>query len=70
MTRNGWSRPSCRPCSSVEPPSSRHEVPVRAASAANATVDHMRDWVLGTPEGGLASMAVPSDGYRTRCRRA
>lgn len=33
-----------------------------AASAANATVEHMRDWVLGTPEGDWTSMAVPSDG--------
>ncbi len=33
-----------------------------AASAANATVEHMRDWVLGTPEGDWISMAVPSDG--------
>jgi malate dehydrogenase len=33
-----------------------------AASAANATVDHARDWVLGTPEGDWISMAVPSDG--------
>ena len=33
-----------------------------AASAANATVDHMRDWVLGTPEADWVSMAVPSDG--------
>jgi malate dehydrogenase len=33
-----------------------------AASAANATVDHMRDWVLGTPEDDWVSMAVPSDG--------
>ena len=33
-----------------------------AASAANATVEHMRDWVLGTPEGEWVSMAVPSDG--------
>jgi malate dehydrogenase len=33
-----------------------------AASAANATVNHMRDWVLGTPEGDWVSMAVPSDG--------
>src|SRR4029077_11368571 len=33
-----------------------------AASAANAAVDHMRDWVLGTPEGDWVSMAVPSDG--------
>jgi malate dehydrogenase len=33
-----------------------------AASAANATIDHMHDWVLGTPEGDWVSMSVPSDG--------
>jgi malate dehydrogenase len=33
-----------------------------AASAANATVDHARDWLLGTPEGDWVSMAVLSDG--------
>jgi malate dehydrogenase len=33
-----------------------------AASAANATVEHMRDWVLGTPEADWVSMSVPSDG--------
>ena len=33
-----------------------------AASAANAAVDHVRDWVLGTPDGDWVSMAVPSDG--------
>jgi malate dehydrogenase len=33
-----------------------------AASAANAAVDHVRDWVQGTPEGDWVSMAVPSDG--------
>ena len=33
-----------------------------AASAANATIEHSRDWLLGTPEGGWTSMAVPSDG--------
>ncbi|MGJ6981337.1 malate dehydrogenase [Aestuariimicrobium soli] len=33
-----------------------------AASAANATVEHMRDWVLGTPDGDWVSMSVPSDG--------
>jgi malate dehydrogenase len=33
-----------------------------AASAANATVDHMRDWVRGTPADDWVSMAVPSDG--------
>lgn len=33
-----------------------------AASAANAAIDHMRSWVLGTPEGDWVSMAVPSDG--------
>jgi malate dehydrogenase len=33
-----------------------------AASAANAAVDHMRTWVLGTAEGDWVSMAVRSDG--------
>jgi len=33
-----------------------------AASAANAAVDHVRSWVLGTAPGDWVSMAVPSDG--------
>ena len=33
-----------------------------AASAANATIEHMRLWVQGTPKGDWTSMAVPSDG--------
>jgi len=33
-----------------------------AASAANAAIDHMRSWALGTPEGDWVSMAIPSDG--------
>ena len=33
-----------------------------AASAANAAVDHVRDWMLGTPPGDWVSMAVCSDG--------
>src|SRR5205814_276881 len=33
-----------------------------AASAANAAVDHVHDWVLGTPPGDWVSMAIPSDG--------
>jgi malate dehydrogenase len=33
-----------------------------AASAANAAIDHVRDWVNGTPDGDWVSMAVPSDG--------
>jgi malate dehydrogenase len=33
-----------------------------AASAANAAVDHIRSWALGTPEGDWASFAVVSDG--------
>ena len=32
-----------------------------AASAANAAIDHMRDWVLGT-DGKWVTMGVPSDG--------
>ena len=33
-----------------------------AASAANAAIDHVRDWALGTPGDDWVSMAVPSDG--------
>jgi malate dehydrogenase len=33
-----------------------------AASAANAAIDHIRYWVLGTSEGDWVSMAVPADG--------
>jgi malate dehydrogenase len=33
-----------------------------AASAANAAIDHVRDWVQGTPEGDWVSMGIPSDG--------
>jgi malate dehydrogenase len=33
-----------------------------AASAANAAIDHVRDWVLGTPSGDWVSMGVPADG--------
>ncbi|HKI56918.1 MAG TPA: malate dehydrogenase [Trueperaceae bacterium] len=33
-----------------------------AASAANAAVDHMRSWALGTPSGDWVSMGIPSRG--------
>ncbi len=33
-----------------------------AASAANGAINHVHDWVMGTPEGNWTSMAVPSDG--------
>ena len=33
-----------------------------AASAANAAVDHVHDWVLGSESGSWVSMGVPSDG--------
>jgi malate dehydrogenase len=33
-----------------------------AASAANAAVGHVHDWVLGTPDGDWVSMGIPSDG--------
>lgn len=52
-----------------------------AASAANAAIDHVHDWVLGTPADDWVSMAVPSDGsygvdeglissFPCRCSRA
>ncbi|NNC44075.1 MAG: malate dehydrogenase [Acidimicrobiia bacterium] len=33
-----------------------------AASAANAAIDHVHDWMMGTADGDWVSMAVPSDG--------
>ena len=33
-----------------------------AASAANAAIDHVCDWVNGTPPGDWVSMGIPSDG--------
>ena len=33
-----------------------------AASAASAAIDHVRDWVQGTPSSEWVSMAIPSDG--------
>ncbi|HKI65629.1 MAG TPA: malate dehydrogenase [Burkholderiales bacterium] len=33
-----------------------------AASAANAAIDHVRSWVMGTPEGDWVTMGIPADG--------
>jgi malate dehydrogenase len=33
-----------------------------AASAANAAIEHVHDWVLGTPAGDWATMAIATDG--------
>ncbi len=33
-----------------------------AASAANAAIDHVRDWIKGTRAGDWTSMGIPSDG--------
>lgn len=33
-----------------------------AASAASAAIDHMHDWVMGTPADNWVSMAIPADG--------
>lgn len=33
-----------------------------AASAASAAIDHVRDWVHGTPDGDWVSMGIPADG--------
>src|ERR687898_740326 len=34
----------------------------KAQLAANAAIEHVRDWARGTPSGDWVSMAVPSDG--------
>lgn len=33
-----------------------------AASAASAAIDHIRDWIRGTPSDDWVSMAIPADG--------
>jgi malate dehydrogenase len=33
-----------------------------AASAANAAIEHIHDWVHGTPDGDWVTMGIPSDG--------
>ena len=33
-----------------------------AASAANAAIDHIRDWITGTRDGDWVTMGIPSDG--------
>ena len=33
-----------------------------AASAANAAIEHIHDWVLGSPDNDWVTMSVPSDG--------
>ncbi|WP_221584855.1 malate dehydrogenase [Microbacterium sp. G2-8] len=33
-----------------------------AASAASGAIDHVRDWINGTPDGDWTSAAIPSDG--------
>jgi len=33
-----------------------------AASAANAAIDHVRDWMLGTRDGDWVTMGIPADG--------
>jgi malate dehydrogenase len=33
-----------------------------AASAANAAIDHVRDWISGTRDGDWVTMGIPSDG--------
>jgi malate dehydrogenase len=33
-----------------------------AASAANAAIDHVRDWIHGTPQGEWVSMGIPANG--------
>ena len=61
-TRPGSRTSSSRPSPSAARRSSTRAGRPRAASAANAAIDHVHDWVLGTPDGDWASMGVPADG--------
>ena len=59
-TWNGSSRSSCPTSANAAPRSSRRAAPPRAASAANAAIDHVNDWVDGSSD--WVSMGIPSDG--------
>ena len=61
-TRPGSPTSSFPGSASAAPRSSRRAASSSAASAANAAIDHVHDWVLGTPQGDWVSMGVPSDG--------
>ena len=67
--RDGARRPArgsrartSRPCSSAAPQIIEARGASSAASAANAAIDHVRDWVHGTAAGDWVSMGVCSDG--------
>ena len=62
--RRGLDRRRVHPhgSASAAPRSSRRAARSSAASAANAAIDHVHDWVLGTPDGDWVSMGVPTDG--------
>ena len=61
-TRRGSRARTSRRCSSAAPQIIEARGASSAASAANAAIDHVRDWVLGTAAGDWVSMGVCSDG--------
>ena len=58
----GRGRRTSRPCSSAAPQIIEARGASSAASAANAAIDHVRDWAPGTAAGDWVSMGVCSDG--------
>ena len=61
-TRTGSRTTSSRPCRQRGAAIIEARGLSSAASAANAAIDHVHDWVLGTADGDWVSMAIPSDG--------
>lgn len=62
-----WGRPLAHNRSARDPLNIQlHTLQARglssAMSAASSACDHVRDWMLGTPEGTWVSMGVYSDG--------
>ena len=66
-TAAGSRTPSSRPSPSAAPRSSRPAARPRPRRAANAAIDHVYDWVNGTPEGDWTSRR---DHERRLVRRA
>ena len=61
-TRRGWPTSTSRASASAGAEIIEARGASSAASAASAAIDHVHDWVNGTPEGDWVSMAVPSPG--------
>jgi malate/lactate dehydrogenase len=62
QTKPNQTKPTCETCLQRGAAIIKARGLSSALSAASSACDHIRDWVLGTPEGTWVSMGVFSDG--------